>query len=640
MGYVAREPWMSRWRRPGLATAALLAGFSLSVSISVSVAYSAPGAFDPAFGVGGLTVNQFSSAVSPASISADVAAAPGGKIVAAGQINDSAGHPEVGVARYLPNGQLDTSFGAGGAFVFQPGLGASPSSYALYSALAVMPDGRIVLAGTATDSEGRQGAFVARLTASGALDPTFAGGYVAEQLSDKAAPTPFSEFLGLALQPDGKVVVTGERTDAAGKNEFIAERFNTNGSLDGSFATGGVFVQQLGTGSGSSPSTPDSLGTDVILEPNGELVFSAQASDSSTSYAFAVLKLTSGGQPDLGFGSGGLTVYQPSAFPSAQTIPVRVVRQSSGKLVLGGAASFTGEHPAFALARFTAAGALDPTFGTGGATLTQLSSAATPLSEGIGLVVQANDRLVLPGLVVVDAKSDSIFTVARYTPDGALDPTFATNGVFQSQLGSGSTPNSDAVGAAISPDGQLLVSGAEGTSSSTAAWLVGRITLEEPSMPIEQPAGHVPPSVSPLGAAPGPPFSFAGVTLASSALTMDAHGNITLSLSSAVTTSGTATLTGRSASTASTAAKRKRRKKVKSIPLRLGGSAFTLLAGQMGEVKVHLSKSAQALVRASGRLGATVTLSATAGGQSKTTSAPVTIKASKAPIHHKAKRRR
>jgi uncharacterized delta-60 repeat protein len=275
----------------------LLSTVAVSGLLGVPGVVLAAGEFDPAFGTAGLTVDQFSSAPTPYSIGADVVVAPDGKIVVAGQVNDAAGNPAIGVARYLPDGQLDTAFGAGGAVVLQVGQGPTPVSNPFYSDLAVMPDERIVIAGTATDSAGHPAAAIVRLTPAGALDPTFAGGEVVQQLGESV--TPESELYGLALEPSGKLVVTGFASDAQGKHEFIAERVGVNGEPDGSFGVGGLFRRQLGGGS----SEPESLGTDVLELSEGDYVFCAKASDSATSNAFALAKLTSSGQLDLGFGS-------------------------------------------------------------------------------------------------------------------------------------------------------------------------------------------------------------------------------------------------------------------------------------------------------------------------------------------------
>jgi uncharacterized delta-60 repeat protein len=587
---------------------ALSAACAIGLALAATGAQAMPGEFDPGFGAGGISSNQFSSAPSPTSIGADVVSGPEGKVVVAGQINDALGHPAVGVARYLSNGQLDPSFGGGsGAVEIQAGKGVAPESFAYYSALAVLADGRILLAGLATDVSGHRAALVMRLKSSGETDPTFSGGTVILQLGEGA--TPSSEFFGLALLPEGKIVLAGGATEAAGHTQFVAERLNSEGLPDPSFGKGtGTFKQQFGSGT-----EPRSLGSDVIAVPSG-YVFSGAAGDEKHNMSFLLLKLTTSGEPFLSFGTAGGSTVQANAHPGFNSAALRVVQQSSGKLVEAGAAPYDEEnHAAGALERFTEGGQLDTSFGTGGITLTPLSPGTPPLTEGVGLVVQSNDRLVVPSLVTGNSSGGYVFTVARYTANGALDPSFGSSGVLQRQLGSGATATSAGLGAAIDPAGRLLVAGELGPANTAFNWLVARITLEDASA--APPGG--PPAMGPPAPQPAAPLHFAGVALAGSTLVMDRHGNVTVKLSSSLAASGSVTLTSVSAF----AAGRRHRK----ARLALGRASFQLVGGVARLVRIHLSARAQGLVRSLRRLRATELAVATAAGQTRQTRAGVTI---------------
>jgi uncharacterized delta-60 repeat protein len=608
--------------------------------MAAGVAQAAPGEFDPSFGSGGVAINQFSPAPEPNGIGVDVAPAPEGKVVVTGAVVDSNGNTAVLIARYLPNGQLDTSFGSGGAEILQAGLEGEregkkfrPFSEGLFSALSVTSDGHIVVAGEATEKEGFDCTFVMRLKPNGELDPLFGGGIIRKQLS-KAEKFPTSAWFGLALQPDGKLVLAGEGQSAEGNNEFVAARLSSSGVPDPTFGEGGFVHRQLGKG--EKPEQAESAGTDVLVEPSGELVFSAEASDAKGNAAFALARLTSTGAFDLGFGTaGGATVFQPSPHPGSGTLPFRVVEESSGELVLGGAATFDESgDAAFAIAGFTASGKPDPGFGAGGVTITPLSAAEKPLSEGVGLVREANDKLVLPGLLALSTKPErDILGVLRYTPNGQLDPTFAEGGVLERLFEPGSESSSGAIGGAIDASGRLLVTGVSTPKGRTYSVMTGRILLEEPQpegststsnqtpAPTQQgggsSAGTSPPSIPP----------FAGIALAGGVtLTMDSHGNVTLKLSSPFATSGTVTLTSVGAFKANASSSKKRK-------LQLGSAKFTIPAGQTVRIKVRLSGRAQALVRRLGRLAATESVLASANGQTKSSSAHVTIKPAKAHHH-------
>jgi uncharacterized delta-60 repeat protein len=367
---------------PGTLLACLLA---LAIALTTAgTAAAFPGQFDPAFGTDGAMINQFSSAPSPLSIGVDVAPAPEGKVVACGEIADPEGHIALGVVRYLADGALDPSFGTGGVVIMQLGLEGevegkktTPESACLYSGLAVLPDGRIEMAGAATDKERNFTTLVVRLKANGELDPTFAGGFLRQQLGNTEFAKPVSEFFGLAVQPDGKTVLAGFGTDKEGRKEFVAERLTSGGVPDPGFGKAGVFRQQFG----KFVTEPRSAATDVIVQPSGQLVFSGQANLAEEGFGFALVALTSAGKLNPGFGTtGGVTVTQPGVDPTGESTAYRLVEQSSGRFVLGGIAPFDEAGDlGYAVAGFTASGQVDPSFGTGGATLTPLSTAENRL---------------------------------------------------------------------------------------------------------------------------------------------------------------------------------------------------------------------------------------------------------------------
>src|SRR5262249_4506077 len=138
------------------------------------------------------------------------------------------------VARYNPDGSLDTSFGAGGV--------ASTSLVTTASAVAIQADGKIVVAGNYYSSPGVAQFALARLTATGALDGSFGAA------GNGAVVTPIFQgdlwdtAYDMALQSDGKIVVVGARTPSAGAGntgDFLLVRYTPGGALDTSFGPAG-----------------------------------------------------------------------------------------------------------------------------------------------------------------------------------------------------------------------------------------------------------------------------------------------------------------------------------------------------------------------------------------------------------------
>jgi uncharacterized delta-60 repeat protein len=165
-------------------------------------------------------------------------------------------------------GTLDASFGTGGKVTTSIG-GALYDSTG--TALALQPDGRIVVAGSRKDLN-PIGFGAARYNADGSLDATFgSGGTVIVPVSGIPA--------AVALQADGKVVIAG-----AG---CAVVRLNANGTLDTGFGSGGV----------AHPGCTAAYG--VAIDALGRIVIAADNNDSF--YRFVVVRLTATGSPDTSF---------------------------------------------------------------------------------------------------------------------------------------------------------------------------------------------------------------------------------------------------------------------------------------------------------------------------------------------------
>jgi uncharacterized delta-60 repeat protein len=445
-----------------------------AMAFGTAVAQGAIGDLDPSFAGSGVVVTQLGQGASPVSEAIDAAVQPDGRIVVSGAASDSLGHTAVALARYLPSGAFDTSFGGAGtgATIVQFGAGTMPQSIAFYSGLALQPDGKIVTCGIATDGSGNGNVLVARFTQAGTVDPSFgsAGRFV---MQFGTAAMPASNLFGCTIDPNGRIVGVGGRNDSGSTGTFVLViRLNSNGSLDPSFGSGGVFTQQLGLGA-----TPSSVAADVVALGDGRLVFSMAATDSSGNTAMGIGRLSANGGLDPSFGNGGETV---TTFPSSSPFSegVQIALQPSGKFVVSGDGRDAMGHGAFTMARYTSSGNLDAAFGSSGLVVNQLSTAATPSSAAIGLVVQPNGKPVLLG-TAVDASGNSPLTLVRYNVDGNfVDPTFG-GGVVQHQFASGSMANTTPIGGTFTPSGKLIVVGAIGFTS-TPSWFVSSFIADQP----------------------------------------------------------------------------------------------------------------------------------------------------------------
>ena len=382
---------------------------------------------------------------------------PNGRIVTVAGVIDGTGQPLTQVTRYLPNGSIDASFGTGGVFtlpvigaghvadaalqpdgkivvagwtetfavsgggvrhrffVFRvlgngtndPSFVAAPANFggaALDEAfgLALGPSGTIVVAGRANENVA-----IARYTSTGALDHTFSGdGLLTPDFHGDAQAT------DVAVQPDGRIVIGGvaansPTTDPAA---VLVARFNTNGTIDSTFGTGGRVA---------FAGAPLIAATHVVLQGTRTI---AAGVDRAGNRAFS--RYNANGTLDTTFGSNGKRVVQAGKL----TFVSDLVIDGSGRIVvLGDVALRVGLafNPTFtSLFRFSANGNVDPSFGCFGTVLTEMlgNGAGTTYVQSMAsaAVADGND-IVVGGSATSNPSAGSVGTdsfVARYHGDG------------------------------------------------------------------------------------------------------------------------------------------------------------------------------------------------------------------------------
>jgi uncharacterized delta-60 repeat protein len=202
----------------------------------VGVARYLPGGrLDPSFGGDGIVTDQFDEEGTHGHV---VAIQPDGKTLVAGVLGCCIAR--LYVARYLPNGTLDSSFGTGGVARDTPPVCCD---LAQATGLAVDTHGRIVVSGWINNSEPAD-SFVARLTNDGHLDSTYGDGGVARlELGDVQPPN--SAANGLALDGD-EAIIGGRVLRASGDEDLMLVRLDQNGDLDATFGDGGLVTARAG----------------------------------------------------------------------------------------------------------------------------------------------------------------------------------------------------------------------------------------------------------------------------------------------------------------------------------------------------------------------------------------------------------
>lgn len=424
----------------------------LSLEFLEGRALLATGEIDLTFGQNGQVSTEFNDSAILSKRAYGIAAQSNGSIVTVG---------EGAIVRYLPNGTIDTSFGNAGRVPF-PGYarGISMSSndsflvfggtsetsstemriaryvsdgtldpsfdtdgianipflagYTSAHAITTQANGRIVLVGVTNGQ-----AAAARLLPSGALDSSFDGD--GKWVRDFGG---YSVANGVSLQADGKIIVVGTGRDVGSfQQSSLIVRLRVNGALDNTFYSTGFRVSPIGASSSNFG---------VTVQPDGKIV--------TTGYTryffndlFAIARYLPNGDFDQTFGFGGYRTFGANAYNSTAPIGNSVIITESGA-ILSQANSI--------IHRFTTDGILDTTFGLGGS---------------VTLPIYSQSIVLRPdGRVLVAGSTGTAYATAQLLPNGALDPSYSTEGIAIADLGPGLER---VAGSTQQADGKLVVAG-------------------------------------------------------------------------------------------------------------------------------------------------------------------------------------
>jgi uncharacterized delta-60 repeat protein len=373
-------------------------------------------ALDPSFGSDGVATPALSpEAAERAASVVDLATAPDGTTV--GALGGITRLGYFGAVRLTPAGAPDPAFGQGG-FTSPPSTlseGSGPELQA--EAVAVQPDGRIVLAGYAQQSATLPTSFtsvLARYLPDGSLDSSFgSGGVVTERTPSRWRET---QFHGVDVAPDGRIVAVGEHVRSLPRSAGIVAAFKPDGSVDKSFGRRGrvVFTQR-------SREAYSSL-LDVEVLENGKILVSGYHK-----YRLVLVRLRSDGRPDRSFGGGDgrftLDIHQGNVCCPSASLAV----QTDGRIVVathGGPGH--SERPY--LLRFRPGGGLDRGFGKNGIAAPYLP---WRLFSPDDMAIQPDGAIVTVGQGAKTKQNPvaGAYSVFRNLPDGSVDASFGEHGL-------------------------------------------------------------------------------------------------------------------------------------------------------------------------------------------------------------------
>ena len=394
----------------------LLNNIGYSATNSAVARFRANGVLDRTFGTRGVTTLPI--------IADNFAVQPDGAIVliaAATRLRGRAGRMEI--ERLIASGIPDQAFGASG--ITRIDL-ASPNDTA--AALAILPDGRIIAAGSSADDVA-----LVRLTPTGKPDFTFGASAIA---TTKIIGPGVNRAWSILQRPDGKYVVSGSsghtipvlvQPDVSNTSRGALVRYNADGSLDRAFGEGGRVIV-------STPTGP------LISAANGKLL--ALSINS-------ILRFNSNGSPDQTFANQG-QLSIPAGTIGLEALP-------RGQFL-----TITSPYPGTQLRRYNADGSLDHTFASNGIlTLANFTTSTATGNAFQNAIVRGDGTIFLAGTVPDTHPDPNIFAplwaVYRITAAGQIDRTFANNGLTTAKVGVWYDSRPYAL--AIGPDGRIVIAG-------------------------------------------------------------------------------------------------------------------------------------------------------------------------------------
>lgn len=384
-----------------------------------------------------------------------------GKIIIAGDFTDYNGTGRTRIARLNTDGTLDGTF--------NPGAGANGR---IREAI-IRPDGKILIAGAFTGYDGSGRNRIALLNDNGTLDFGFNPGAGAD-----------GEIFGMALQPDGKIVITGEFANYDGTGRVRIARLESSGNLDtgfnpgagfnftaykpavqadGKVVVGGAFTTFDGNtvngiarlnanGSHDATYLTGAGATDILfhvaLQTDGKAVLSGNFTALGTTQAIRAGRLNTNGTTD--------TVFNPGSGTNGGTIRA-IAKQTDNKIISVG--DFFGHNGSGAnrIARLNYDGTFDAAYSTGGGA-----------GGGIfALALQTDNKALIGGsFTAFDGTSRN--RVARINTNGSLDGTFIP----------GTGANNTVRALAIQADGKIIIAGDFTSYNGTGRTRIARLNAD------------------------------------------------------------------------------------------------------------------------------------------------------------------
>ncbi|MBC8108147.1 MAG: hypothetical protein H7Z14_16295 [Anaerolineae bacterium] len=343
---------------------------------------------------------------------------------------------EFSVIRVGTDGTLDSSFSGDG----RASVSFTPDfsgNLVPRASIAIGPSGRISLTGNSATEYYAADFIAARFNSDGSPDSTFNfGGTTTTDFNGE-----FDSSYAVAVDSSGRTIVVGSTSSSFSEmrdSRIAIARFDARGDLDHLFINGGKTTTVL-----AGPSNDEGQAT--LIQSDGKILVAGNRTSGNTTLDLAITRYNTDGSLDATFGVGG-----KATFGFTQGYNASMALDLSGRILIEYSASDGGGGLNFAVTRLNTNGSVDTTFGTNGTVTIDFGA----YDGSNAVAVDRNGRIVIAGDSIVGQAHN--FAVARLNSNGTLDTSFSDDGKATLSLGQW---NAGASALAIDSQNRIVLAG-------------------------------------------------------------------------------------------------------------------------------------------------------------------------------------
>jgi uncharacterized delta-60 repeat protein len=351
--------------------------------------YNSDGSLDTTFNSVGYAVHNSAAGGNSHDLGQSISIQSDGKYVVAGYSRNVAANNDMVIWRYNTNGSLDTTFNSVGYVVHNNAAGGN--SHDLGQSISIQSDGKYVVAGYSRNVAANDDMAIWRYNTDGTLDTTFNSvGYATHHNAAGGNGSDVGSLI--AIQSDGKYVITGYSLSAATNTDMVIWRYNSDGSLDTTFNSVGYAVH-----AGAAGGSAADAGNSIAVQAEGKYVVTGYSTNAAADQDMVIWRYNTDGSLDTTFNSVGYTVHNSAAGGIGSDIGSLIVIQVDGKCVVSGYSTNAAANHDMAIWRYNSDGSLDTTFNSVGYFIHNSAAGGNGADRAYSSVIQSDGKYVAAG---------------------------------------------------------------------------------------------------------------------------------------------------------------------------------------------------------------------------------------------------